>query len=300
MNQSHPAAMTHRLAELYVEAVEVVAAFGGRYGDDPEPRSQADTEMHHNETSGPGGPWAPSELYTAFSLAKTVFIGAAGEYLLGLSQLLDQDEMALYAFQVVARPLVESAAHAWWILDPDIGPRQRVGRTSTERWRSVVELGKVEGSGEIDPKIQEKRVLEFRIEMAKLGLDETLNRKSRVIGYEGYPSPDLTTLVGQFLKAVRVAKGEYWYRYMSGISHTALYAYLQYHRWEEIPGQDRATLTPNLPVNAVANIAVLGTASYLGAVERHAQLFGRDAEAVAEERIRIVQAILAAVATPGR
>ncbi len=300
MAQSAPVSPTHRLAELCVGAYDFVTDFGESYGSDPEPGSQAEIEMHRNGIVGPDGPWRPSEVETAFTLAAAVFIGAAGQYLMALSQLLAQEEMALFGFQAVARPLAESAAHAWWLLDPGIGARERVARTATERWGSVVELGKAEVAGEIDPAIHQTRVLDFRAKMAKLGLQEKLDRRGRLLGYEGHTPPELTTLVGDFLRSLRATKGEFWYRTVSGVTHTALYAYLQYQVAEAVPGQERATLKPTLPLGAVANAAMLGTMSYLGAVERHALIYGRDAAAVGTERITTVRAILAAVgAAPG-
>jgi len=292
--------VTRRLAELCVDAYDFVTVFGQSYGSGPEPGSQAETEMHQNGIVGPDGPWSPSVVDTAYTLAAAVFIGAAGQYLMALSQLLAQDEMALFGFQAVARALAESAAHAWWLLDPGIGARERVARTATERWGSIVELGKAEVAAGIDRTIQQGRVLDFRAKMAMLGLDEKLDRRGKLLGYEGHSSPEQTTLVGEFLKSLGATKGEFWYRYSSGVTHTALYAYLQYQDSEAIPGEERAALIAKLPLGAVANAAMLGTMSYLGAVERHALVYGRDAEAVGRERIRTVRAILAEVgAAPG-
>jgi hypothetical protein len=235
----------------------------------------------------------------AYSLAGAVYITAAGQYLFALSQLFSQDRMALFGFQAVTRALVESAARAWWLLAPDIDARERVARAAIERWYSLEELGKVERASGREPTEHATRRLSFRAQMAQLGLDEKVAINGRLVGYEGKPWPQPTSLVPTFLSSLGIRKGEFWYRYMSGISHSALYSFLQFHDVEMVPGQERAELSPNLPIEAVANAAVLGTASYLGAVERHAFLYGRDAAAVGLERVTTIGAIFKAIGVVG-
>ena len=85
--------------------------------------------------------------------------------------------------------------------------------------------------------------------------------------------------------------GEFWYRTLSGVSHSAMYAVLQYQEASRNPDDERATISPNLPLAAVVNAAVLGTSSYLGVVARHAYLYGRDWEAVDRMRFQTVGSI---------
>ena len=45
------------------------------------------------------------------------------------------------------------------------------------------------------------------------------------------------------------------------------------------------------PIKAIADAGILGVTSYLGAVERHARLYGREAGSVQGERLQAVAAI---------
>ena len=83
-------------------------------------------------------------------------------------------------------------------------------------------------------------------------------------------------MVAALSSYVEIADGERWYRTFSGIAHSALYAQIGY--WEPVrgPGVSREHLAPALPMTAIAHAAVLSVAAYLGAVERHALLYGRD------------------------
>jgi hypothetical protein len=255
--------------------------------------SQADREMFHNGIVGPKGPWPPQALDNAFTLAGAIFIGAAGQYLMGLSQLVTSP-MALYGFQVVTRSLVESASHAWWVLDPQIEARERVARAAVERWYSVQELGKVERVSGREVLERDDRALNLRVQLAKLGLEEDVNNRGRLIGWEGVRQPEATRVVTRFLSELGLRNGEFWYRTLSGVSHSTLYAVLQYQEASRNPHDERATMSPNLPLAAVVNAAALGTSSYLGVVARHAYLYGRDWEAVDRMRFRTVGSIFQA------
>jgi hypothetical protein len=253
--------------------------------------------MHRSGIVGPGGSWHWTTLDTAFSLAGGVFISAARHYLAALSQLIDQDVMALFGFQCVCRALVESAANAWWLLDASIGARERVARAAVARLYSLDELGHVERSSGREPAEHEARRLKFRADMPQLGLKEKHSggNRPKLIGYEGISRPDLTRLVSQFLSVLGLRIGEFWYRTMSGVTHSALYGVLQYMDAERVEGQERATLMPRLPIGAVANAAVLGTASHLDSIAHHALLFGRDSAAIGRQRVGTTGEIFKAI-----
>lgn len=282
------------IADSTWNAFEYIESFGKGYGNIPEIGSPAATELSTHEEVGPNGRWPEKALETAYTLAGAVFIGAAGQYLFALNQLL-QVPMALFGYQVVTRSLVESAARAWWILDPAISPRERVVRASVERWFSIVELGKVASSIQRDPSEQKRRELEFRAQIAALGLTEKLDKRGHLIGFEDSVRVDSTPLVHNFLTSLGIRHGEFWYRTMSGVSHSALYSYMHYHKAKVDPLAERAELTPDLPIEAVANAAVLGIGSYMWAVEHHARLYGRDSETVGRKRIETVGRILTAL-----
>jgi hypothetical protein len=92
-----------------------------------------------------------SPAYDALSCASMV-LGGAQDHLRGLESLLVA-ESSVYAPMTVARALLESAARAWWLLDPAIEARERISRALTERLKSLHEGAKIvramaEGSGQ--------------------------------------------------------------------------------------------------------------------------------------------------------
>jgi hypothetical protein len=67
---------------------------------------------------------------------------------------------------------------------------------------------------------------------------------------------------------------------------------LQYRDGELVPRADRAALNSNVPVQAVANAAVLASSSYLGVVTRHAHIPGRDWETLERKRFDVTGMLL--------
>ncbi len=275
-NQGDASSYLRRLSELIAEAREVVWNIDGRLaGDEPNPGSVAFNEANNNDELCPDGrPWPPTAVNAAYNLAG-ILINVSGQYVLALSQLF-QDPIALYAFQVVTRSAVEAAARASWLLEPWINPRQRVGRASVERWRAIAERGKVEAAAGRDPSIQSERELEFRAQIAGLGLEEDYDRKKQLKGFEGIVHPGHTDVVTSLLGHLGLSTGEVWYRESSGIAHSAPYSVLDYYEIIQParPGAEYADIKPKLTVQSLANSALLGAGSFLWAARRHAEAVG--------------------------
>ena len=297
MAVADPVELVRFVSGVCAEVRDVVGEYGARHASYPEEGSLAHREIFKNGISGPGGPWPPKALDTAFTLAGAIFIGAAGEYLMSLSQVFSTP-MALYGFQVLTRSLVEASARAWWLLEPTIDPRERVARAAVERLFSLNEVEKVERAADRGPEEHFERSMNLRVQLAQLGLAEDFDKKGHLIGYEGVRRIESTRLVTAFLTSLGLRNGELVYRTLSGVSHSALYAVLQYKDVELVPGADRAALNSNLPVEAVVNAAVLATSSYLGTVTRHAQIYGRDWEIMERTRIDVTGRLLTSVSTP--
>lgn len=203
--------------------------------------------------------------------------GAAGQYLRSLRQLLN-DDIALFGFQVITRALLEAAARSWWILDPGCSVRERVERAYDEQYYSFEELRKlaVALGGAFAKQVTGD--VRLRADAAELGLHERTEKNlafGRPVGV-GAPRLKSTQVVTALTSHLELADGERWYRTFSGIAHSALYAQIGY--WEPVQGPRVAQehLEPALPMTAIAHAAVLSMAAYLGAIERHALLYGRD------------------------
>jgi hypothetical protein len=269
-----------RISPILSDVLQFSGNFGAAASHGPEKGSQADQEWYHNTETGPGGAWGRKPVEFAYAVAGTAMIPAAGQYLAALSQLLN-DEMALFGFQAVVRSLVESAARSWWILDPNIGVRERVERAYEERWYSLQELRKANNSVKPQPlKSHESLMLKISADAAQLGLAERTSNEQelvnvkKIVGY-GKRRPDSTDLIPEFLEPLGLPNGELWYRSVSGITHSVLYATMNF--WEPgiVESSGMLKLEPQLPLITVANAAVLGVVAYLGSIERHALIYGR-------------------------
>jgi hypothetical protein len=290
-----------QISPILSEVLAFAGVFSESTGSGPELGSQADREWNHNVEFGPGGAWGTNPVEFAYAVAGTALIPAAGQYLAALSQLLN-DEMALFGFQAVVRSLVESAARSWWILDPDIDARERVERAYEERWYSLHELRKANNSVRPQPlKTHEPLMVKIAAGAAQLGLterrsgDRELLSANEIRGY-GSQRPTSTDLIPRFLEPLGLPNGELWYRSVSGVTHSVLYATMNF--WE--PGAVKASgmhkLEPQLPLMAVANAATLGVVAYLGSIERHALTYGRQWKAIELKR-KSTAAIIRAIAS---
>jgi hypothetical protein len=287
------------LAASWVDrSVQFVRDFQAVYPSVPEPGSTADTEINHNSVIGPSGPWSAEATVLPYDVAGGILPIALRELLVSLKFLL-VPEMALFGFQAVARGIVEGATRAAWVLDPAIDVRERVVRGGLLELESIIEAKRVEdASGSGDGSAYNRSILELRTRMATLGIAEGVNGVGRVVGFDGQVLSTKTDAVKEFLPLLGVAHGEMWYRQMSGISHSVLYGITTYLRAQPIAGTKRGIPVPELPLIAVANAVVLSIAAYLFVIERHAQLWGRDAASVTCVREEAARELLSATSRP--
>jgi hypothetical protein len=258
--------------------------FKGQYPATPEPGSKADQEINHNLEGGPKGPWTAVDAWRPYDISGGILLMALAHYLVSL-QLLLVPEMALYGFQVIGRSIIEGAAAASWVLDPDIDTRQRVIRAALLERDSIFEARKVEAAAGGDGSGYAQQILEFRTRMALMGVHEDVDRQGQLLGFEGKRLPQKTEAAGQLLKLLGLETGELWYRAISGVSHSILYGVTQYLSGKPILGTNRGIPVPELSVDAVANTVILSIEAYLFVVQRHAYLWGRDAAAVVGKRL---------------
>ena len=266
-------------AAILREVMHFSEAFALAASPKPEPGSQAEQEMyHHSEVGADGQPWSSKPARTPYDVAGGLMLFAAGQYVGSLAQLFT-DEMALFGFQAAARSLVEVTARAWWILSPEIDIRERLARSFVEQWYSLQELAKVDIAAGRPKAENGARALKFRADAALLGIDEKRDKNGHLIGFGGLTRPASTTLIPKFLGSFGQAQGELWYRFVSGVTHSALFGVMNYVDTSQADTQTGLLkLAPRLPVIAVVNIGVLAVTAYLGAIERHATLYGRDSE----------------------
>ncbi len=265
-----------RVGEILQEVITFARNLSDATEADPVAGSQADDELNFNHVMGMKGPWGRPPVEHAYTTAALLY-AAAGQYLRSLRQLLN-DDIALFGFQVITRALLEAAARSWWILDPTCSVRERVERAYDEQYYSFAELRKLAVAMGGNFASQVSNDMRLRADVAELGLHERTEKNAPFARPIGVGSARLkaTQVVAALTSHVEIADGERWYRTFSGIAHSALYAQIGY--WESVryPGVPQEYLEPALPMTAIAHASVLSIAAYLGAVERHALLYGRD------------------------
>lgn len=273
------------------------AAFPLQYGEDPESGSIADQELNQNTESGPGGPWPRHEKSLPYDIAGGLITLAITNQLASLERLLVPD-MALFGFQSITRSIMEACARAAWLLDPGIDVRQRVVRSFILEWESIKEGKLVESAGGGDGSRFNRQILDLKTRLALLGIDEKLDKNGVFIGVDGQSIPGKLDSVKRFLPVLGVDKGEMWYRSISGVTHSVLYGVTEYLQRGEVTSTGRTRAAPDLPLHVVANAAVLSVDGFLLVVQRHADLWGRDVQAVMAKRLEVKGQLLSALNRP--
>jgi len=288
---SSPEEVTARIRDVITETSEFARQFRSQYGNDPDPGSPADIERNANGLNGPAGPWGSYEVELAHSLAGGALLMVTDNYLASLPLLLG-DQMVLFGFQPVSRSVVETAARAWWLLEPGIGPRMRVTRALVEKLYSNNEMHLVDLAENRPEPEHLDRMATLKDRGEALGLTMRLDEAGIVLGFVGVKRKGSTTAVKQFMADIRFRHGEMGYRFLSAITHGTLYAATQYLSPVVSDDPSGPGLEVVLPLPALVNVGALSVSSYRGVIQRHAMLYGRDAAAVERQRLTAVGAIL--------
>jgi|GEM_PF-5518083 len=262
--------------ELCIEAYDFAAQYSSEIGPEPHPESIAFGEFHSPVDVGKNGTWKSGTVLSAYSIANAIFVSAAGEYLLALGTLLRAEGVSSFGFQVVTRSLVECAARAWWILDPDISPRERVIRSRLERLDSIIERDKFTDVGSSRTMSVSDNQIRFRTETALLGIEEVSDKKGRFKNFENIIRPSKTDAVSTFLMSRGEIDAENWYRFYSGIAHSAIYATLSSFDQSLDEATGYLKFEPKVSVAEVFDAGRIGVDSFLAVFARYAFLFGVD------------------------
>ena len=262
--------------KLCIEAYDFAARCSNEIGPEPRPESIAYKEFHSTADAGISGPWKSTTVSSAYSIANAIFVSAAGEYLLALGTLLKAEGVSSFGFQVVTRSLVECAARAWWILDPEIGPRERVIRSRLERFDSIVESDKLTDAGCSTTTSVSDNQIRFRAETALLGIEEVRDKKGRFKNFENVHRPNKTEAVSTFLQSRGEIDAEKWYRFYSGIAHSAIYATISSFDQNVDQATGYLKFEPMVTVAEVFDAGRIGVDSFLAVFAQYAFLFGYD------------------------
>ena len=180
---------------------------------------------------------------------------------------------------------METAATAWWIMEPGIGARSRVARVTSERLRSALEAAKATGNlpPTVDPADYSETETHVRQYATDLGLTAAPG-DLRIDGQVRRNSTDLISLLFETETELDRDQARLVYPVYSGVAHGLLYGIMQFLRPVEINGEIRRVWqTDPQIIDAVASYtlavvvaAMAGSSPYglghneLGHVEVHA------------------------------
>lgn len=220
----------------------------------PRPGSPAEAEMQAGLTeAAAAGVWGDEPIRASYAAALMQYDAALGQAR-AMVALMTGAFTAIPVI-VLARALVEMAAQAWWLLEPEIGHVSRVCRLQVLRFRSAREG---ERAAEADGLPEERYHLytetTAQVEEYSRGLKLPVPERSKVGTYTcgSEKLPSTTNLIGGMFDQVDVPSV---YNLYSGYSHGMRFALRR--EYEELTGPDRgmyycAVLNPESSKGAIA------------------------------------------------
>lgn len=219
----------------------------------------------------------PESVRTAFSQAAQSFISAT-DYFEALDALVRMKRFAVAPWSC-ARGMVESSAICTWLLEMNIGPKERVSRSLSLRYAALREQEKM---ARYDADSGKLRDIGERIETIEniaiaLGFEvlRDAKRKNRRTGI-GQVKPSITALVE------RQFSGENIYRIFSGMAHSDYTSLTTFSFVKsDSNGSEGALLVRAVPTDIQAEIVKFAAKVYAKCVWLQTIQFGFDAAEMA-------------------
>lgn len=270
------------LSDMIKSTIEFSYEHRTRFGDAPSKGSPAFNDWS-SVTKGASSQ-RRNDIEEAHETAAGIYILSTAYFLMALARLLCA-EMQLFAYQVVARSIVECAAKAWWLNDSEVGIDVRLSRFYADKLNNVEEMVKAERL----PRSELVRRREELIQRAgRSGIEPKYSSRNRLEGFGEVGRMLSTTLAGRFLNALGYEDGELWYRRFSAVVHATPYGLLDFYKMTDIPGSEFKELHPSLSIDDVRQAAILATQAYLGAIECDCYYMGWDSERIAQYRHQLL------------
>jgi hypothetical protein len=216
----------------------------------PAWKSEAAKELLNTET-GPAAPWGADPVHTAYAAA-SMFLFAAADC---LEAVADSANLltTVYVPHIHARAAMEAGSQAWWLLEPNIGARNRVIRSILIRASSARHLGKAAGKLSSNAAAFGEDQDTVRAYAASLGLTYVCNDDR--VECETEKLPSYNARAADFENAVFMTAA---YAIYSGAAHAELYAIRQGWR----PSPTAAPLWEKNPDRIPVWAAVLAAAGF--------------------------------------
>jgi hypothetical protein len=287
--------------DAIVEAVAFAEDDWVSHWESPELRSIAWREfcIDAPAESGPSGNWTIETPRAAHAVG-TLAVMVSTQTLFGLSQLVRPDQqIAAFAFEIIARSVLEASARAWWIYDPAIEMRPRVARAKTVELYSVDEGVKAErhGLGTIDHfEPERERIIR---EAKNLGLGFDYSKSGELVGFEGQRRPEATPIIEELLTALGLRDAaKLTYRLYSAVDHATIYATIR-SLFTLATTDTTATVSPQVTNEQIANASCVVISAHLGVLSRRAHLYGFDYSKIDAKRFGLCGLILQAATRAG-
>lgn len=268
---SHPDRVLE-LRALLDEAVDIATMYLDSPVWQPALGSEGVREFANGE-SGTRGPWGDIPVRTAHALSHAL-LDAAVAHVRALA-LLYVGTPPPMAPSTVARSTFETAATAWWLMEPGIGARSRVARVTSERLRSAREAAKAISAleGPVNPSDYSETQAQVIVYATDLGLSAAAG-DPRIEGEVRPNSTDLITTLFATDSALSRSQAQLVYPVYSGVAHGLLYGIEQFLRPEEIEGEVRLAWKTDPYINdAVVSYTL---AAFIAAMERLLTVMGWD------------------------
>jgi hypothetical protein len=271
------------LSGMITSAIQFSYEHRTRFGDDPAADSRAHLEF--TTDTGSFSAHRRRDIEAAHESAAGIYILSAAYLLTGLARLL-YSEMQLFAYQVVARSVVECAAKAWWLDDAEASMDERLARFYIDRLHNIEEMAGAERLPKAELATKREELVK---RAARSGIDPKFDKNNKLIGFGGTVKIGSTRLAGRFFTALGYEDGDLWYRRFSAVVHATPYGLLDYYQMTDVPGSELKELRPSLSIEEVRLAAIVSTQAYLGAVEFDSRHFGWESERVVEYRQQLLE-----------
>jgi hypothetical protein len=273
---------------------DVLAEMSNRHGWSPTSGSPAAAELVADER-GPGGPWGEEPVSTALSFA-SLSMFATMDHLNSMAALIDERAVAtLLGLQTIARSAVEAASQAWWMLEPDIGPRVRVGRSFRLRQRSTDDAARVlreMGAPAEAIAATRTRRQEVLDQAAACGIRVQRRKEDRVPIAIEVKMPGKAELVSEILDDSNFSIGKGYYSFLAGISHGDPWALHQFFDFEESGSPLSYFGLPSLKFGMLHTIVFLTVMPALSAGDRLVALYGWEEDQWSDHTVRTKQRLV--------
>ena len=262
-----------RMRDVLAAFRDQLAAFAQAYGPLPRAGSICESELKTFVRQ--------ESLHTAHSQTWILMEVIADQLTAFVKTLMEPVETI--APYTCVRSLLEAAALACWLLDPEIDAKIRVSRSLALRFEGMDQQARWAKAAGYDPARGKQRLQDVIVVAAEMGYEPVIDARGRVSG-AGQHMPSVTTLIHSVLDE------EPLYRLLSAVAHGHTWALqqLSFQRAPEfdiaspISGRNLSGVTKGTSGSAFALLLLVAAQSFGRAVWLQAAYFGWDVAALVD------------------